>query len=314
MKKSILIALAVALATGAQAQVDEWVNPFKDYCEEHYADYGENGYGVYGYMQKKSERQIGKWFLITSYTSQDKWDKYPTLVNYNNETFVKINDCSYALAIILPIPQNFVTQVFNIDLKYNVIHLDKDGKKTDKDFLKCKVLIDKKQKDLFDKYDNGGINLAYFESIAEGQVLTTSGEGKYICIILSGINEGFNGYCLINNIEITIRDSDYNSGYDPNKKYFYKYFYEPYYMDNEGNIHSTNDTIQETPTTINDMESNTYVSNNVLHTDEPSSVYIFNAGGILVKTENNTTSVDLSDLKKGVYIAKVNEKTIKFVR
>ncbi|MBR2195466.1 MAG: T9SS type A sorting domain-containing protein [Salinivirgaceae bacterium] len=62
------------------------------------------------------------------------------------------------------------------------------------------------------------------------------------------------------------------------------------------------------------MESNTYVSNNVLHTDEPSSVYIFNAGGILVKTENNTTSVDLSDLKKGVYIAKVNGAPIKFVR
>lgn len=72
---------------------------------------------------------------------------------------------------------------------------------------------------------------------------------------------------------------------------------------------------EETITSItNTMESNIYVSNNVLHTDEPSSVYIFNAGGILVKTENNTTSVDLSDLKKGVYIAKVNEKTIKFVR
>lgn len=72
--------------------------------------------------------------------------------------------------------------------------------------------------------------------------------------------------------------------------------------------------ITDITTTINDMESNIYVSNNVLHTDEPSNVYIFNAGGILVKTENNTTSVDLSDLKKGVYIAKVNGAPIKFVR
>ena len=62
------------------------------------------------------------------------------------------------------------------------------------------------------------------------------------------------------------------------------------------------------------MESNAYVSNNVLYTDEPSNVSVFSAGGVLVKAEHNTTSVDMSDLKKGVYIARVNDKTIKFVR
>lgn len=72
--------------------------------------------------------------------------------------------------------------------------------------------------------------------------------------------------------------------------------------------------ITDITTTINAMESRVFVSNNVLYADEPSNVSVFTAGGVLVKTEHNATSVDMSDLKKGVYIAKVNGEPIKFVR
>jgi len=301
MKKSILIVLAVALATGAQAQVDEWVNPFKDY-------------GAYDYVQKQSKHNYGEWFLKTSYLDTTKRNKYPTLVNYNNETFVKMSDSYYAIAIVFNKPYYVDEHNINVDLKYNAIHLNGNGEKTNMDFLNASIYFIKenvKEEDIYNKIEYCYKYKSNLNSSANGALVTASGSDcEYICIVLSGTNISKDGYCLINNIEITIRDNEDDK---PNHKSFCKYFYEPYYMDEEGNIQYRNNN-QETPTSINDMESNTYVSNNVLHTDEPSSVYVFNAGGILVKTENNTTSVDLSDLKKGVYIAKVNEKTIKFVR
>lgn len=63
----------------------------------------------------------------------------------------------------------------------------------------------------------------------------------------------------------------------------------------------------------NTME-NIYIINNVLITDIPSNISIFAVNGTLVSAKNNTSMVDISGLKKGLYIAKVNEKTFKFIR
>ncbi|MBR2196668.1 MAG: T9SS type A sorting domain-containing protein [Salinivirgaceae bacterium] len=298
MKKSILIALAVALTTGAQAQVDEWVNPFEKY-------------GAYDYVQKQSKHYYGKWFLKTSYLDTTKWNKYPTLVNYNNETFVQMSDSYYAIAIVFNKPYYVDEHNINVDLKYNAIHLNSNGEKTDMDFLSASIYFIKetvKKEDIFNKIEYCYKYKSDLNSSANGTLVTVNGSDcEYICIVLSGTNISKNGYCLINNIEITIRDNEDN--------FPYKYFYEPYYMDNEGNIHSKSENwVLPTSINDNDMESNIYVSNNVLHTDEPSSVYIFNAGGVLVKTEHNVTSVDISDLKKGVYIAKVNGKPVRFIQ
>lgn len=352
MKKSILIALAVALATSAQAQVDEWVNPFKDYCEEHYADYG-----VYDYVQKQSKASYGDWFLIPSFDSNlGNRDKYPTLVNYNNETFVKINDDDkYQFVVVFSKPiQISEYESVKVDLKYNAIHFNGNNEKTEDAFVEARIeFIEKKKIDNIFEYVTK-LPKSFYTLNANGEFVTKTGNSDYICVVLSKTNKDKDGYCLINNIEIHLYEGELNY-YNTYKRYI-KYFYEPYYMNNNGNIQTNitteedfmkycdfkfmnynniqykNEYInfwkenhpeifeqkteenQETPTTINDMESNTYVSNNILHTDEPSSVYVFNAGGILVKTENNTTSVDLSDLKKGVYIAKVNGAPIKFVR
>lgn len=69
----------------------------------------------------------------------------------------------------------------------------------------------------------------------------------------------------------------------------------------------------ETSINENTME-NIYIVNNTLITDTPSNISIFAVNGTLVKTEHNTSMVDISGLKEGLYIAKVNEKTFKFVR
>jgi hypothetical protein len=71
----------------------------------------------------------------------------------------------------------------------------------------------------------------------------------------------------------------------------------------------------DTRTSVNeDAMENIYIVNNTLITDTPSNISIFAVNGTLVKTEHNTSMVDISGLKEGLYIAKVNEKTFKFVR
>ncbi|MBR2195465.1 MAG: hypothetical protein IJ911_07615 [Salinivirgaceae bacterium] len=215
MKKSILIALAVALAISTQGQVDEWVNPFKEY-------------GVYECVQKQSKHEIGKWFLKTAYLNEEKWNKYPTLVNYNNETFVCMSDSYYALAIVLRRPYDLDKRYINVDLKYNAIHFDSNGEKTDNDFLTARVSFidlvnDEKEKDLFEKTESLEQNTCnhtkYLNSAANGTLVTVSGNSKYICIVLGGTREDKSGYCLINNIEITFRDNDYIVDTTPTSAY-----------------------------------------------------------------------------------------------
>ena len=68
MKKTLFIASLIAMAMGAQAQVDEWINPFEKW-------------GKYDYVQNESNQEIGKWFL--------EGGKYPTLAEYEDSTRIK---------------------------------------------------------------------------------------------------------------------------------------------------------------------------------------------------------------------------------
>ncbi|MBP5667770.1 MAG: T9SS type A sorting domain-containing protein [Salinivirgaceae bacterium] len=337
MKKSILIASVVALAMGAQAQVDEWVNPLKDLCENHQGKIKD--YGVFDYVQKESDMELGKWYLYYNKGLENK-NKYPTVVNYNDEMFIRINgDDYYSFAIILK-----KENLNNVSVKYNAIHFDDNGEETPLCCIKSRITFfnvrdynNLDSSEVFNKAFTStdlqrNDNTSYFYANDEFKTFSSVKDYVYIRLaVVKGEKEIAGGYCLINNIEIKFEG--YNSTVSK------KYFYEPYYI-NESNQLDYNCSPEDhtkymyekypnlpelypdiygylaTTTSINDndMESNIYVSNNVLHTDEPSCVYIFNASGILVKTENNTTSVDLFDLKKGVYIAKVNGAPIRFVR
>ncbi len=59
---------------------------------------------------------------------------------------------------------------------------------------------------------------------------------------------------------------------------------------------------------------NVYVAGDVLFASEAVDVTIFNINGVAVKAAKNVTSLNVSDLRSGLYIAKVGNKTVKFVK
>lgn len=59
---------------------------------------------------------------------------------------------------------------------------------------------------------------------------------------------------------------------------------------------------------------NVYVAGDVLFASEAADVTIFNINGVAVKAAKNVTSLNVSDLRSGLYIAKVGNKTVKFVK
>ena len=59
---------------------------------------------------------------------------------------------------------------------------------------------------------------------------------------------------------------------------------------------------------------NAYVANGVLYASEAVDVVIYNISGVAVKVAKNVTTLNVADLKSGLYIAKVGNKAIKFVK
>ena len=57
-----------------------------------------------------------------------------------------------------------------------------------------------------------------------------------------------------------------------------------------------------------------YFAANVLYASEATDMVIYNINGVAVKSVKNAASLNVSDLKSGLYIAKVGNKTIKFVK
>lgn len=67
-------------------------------------------------------------------------------------------------------------------------------------------------------------------------------------------------------------------------------------------------------TAINDEIAQTYYSNGVLRTAGAYDISVYNTSGVLVKAAHNVSELDLSELKSGLYIARVNGEPIKFVK
>ena len=327
MKKTLLIASVVAMAMGAWGQVDEWYNPFEEL-------------GAYNYVQKQSDGEIGKWFL----SGENANDKYPILVEKNNKTYLGVEsgdkeyiDNDIHLSILIDVRKFPKGDNNNLNIKFHINSINRETMQFfhTKEFKNIDLI--KKIKDIKWICEDYGIGQGYDYDVDFD--VNVNDSSNYVRMQISSSTDFY-----INNIEITGNNNE-SQGTSSYKEYFkYEYFNESYTMESLKNtkpnaynffenyvqecnnnytfrylsykdiIEGDNGTLLTTSINNNDMESNTYVSNNILYTDEPSSVYIFNTSGILVKTENNTTSVDLSTLKKGVYIAKVNEKTIKFVR
>lgn len=71
----------------------------------------------------------------------------------------------------------------------------------------------------------------------------------------------------------------------------------------------------EPPVSVSEAAAiNVYVAGDVLFASEAADVTIFNINGVAVKAAKNVTSLNVSDLRSGLYIAKVGNKTVKFVK
>jgi hypothetical protein len=59
---------------------------------------------------------------------------------------------------------------------------------------------------------------------------------------------------------------------------------------------------------------NAFVAGDVLYASEAADVVVYNISGVAVKAAKNVASLSVADLKAGLYVAKVGNKTIKFVK
>ena len=57
-----------------------------------------------------------------------------------------------------------------------------------------------------------------------------------------------------------------------------------------------------------------YVANDVIYASEAADVVVYNINGVAVKAAKNVTTLNVADLKAGLYIAKVGNATVKFVK
>lgn len=57
-----------------------------------------------------------------------------------------------------------------------------------------------------------------------------------------------------------------------------------------------------------------FVANDVIFASEAADVVVYNINGVAVKSAKNVTLLNVADLKAGLYIAKVGNATVKFVK
>ena len=71
----------------------------------------------------------------------------------------------------------------------------------------------------------------------------------------------------------------------------------------------------EAPLAIaDDAAIKAYVANNVIYASEAVDVVVYNISGVAVKAAKNVNTLNVSDLKAGLYVAKVGNATVKFVK
>ena len=71
----------------------------------------------------------------------------------------------------------------------------------------------------------------------------------------------------------------------------------------------------EPGTSVNEAAAiNVFVAGDVLYASEAADVVVYNINGVAVKAAKKVTSLNVADLRSGLYIAKVGNKTVKFVK
>ena len=68
------------------------------------------------------------------------------------------------------------------------------------------------------------------------------------------------------------------------------------------------------PTSVTEMAINAYVANEVLYISDAADVVIYDINGRVAKSAKNATSIIVSDLKSGLYVTKIGNKFIRFVK
>ena len=279
MKKRILIALTIALAMGAQAE--NYENP-SEFTNPYEARYLTVGYGKFEY-----------WFL-----SRDGMGRYPTFGDVNKVRPKIGNGKNKETSLCIGYDFRKSSIKNKQGRMVRISHEESSGL----DYELC----------IWGYYGNnehfiGGFNPKFprqglvclfkqehFQNHKENfNIKLDTCNSVYLVIEFVCKEKGF---YYFSDIDIAFyrypfkkKDCVFNE----------KYFYDEYPM-----------YPVDTATSIDEIELNTYVSNGVFYTNEPTSVCIYNMTGVLI----NVTTLDLTNLKSGVYIAKVNNKTIKFVR
>jgi hypothetical protein len=156
----------------------------------------------------------------------------------------------------------------------------------------CLEITDVKQPDGSDM-PNGCVNITYPVSSTEWTKIELEGtigaNGKdWIGIQINlGKNEANEGAFFFKNFNITM------------KKDVIKYF---------------EDKAADNTAIAEEAAVKAYVANNVIFASEAADVVVYNINGVAVKSAKNVTSLNVADLKAGLYIAKVGNTTVKFVK
>ena len=154
----------------------------------------------------------------------------------------------------------------------------------------CNEITGVKQPDGSDM-PNGCVNITYPVSSTEWTKIELEG------------TIGSNGKDWIG-IQINLGKNEANEG-----AFFFKNF----------NITMKKDVISffkdEAPSAIaDDAAIKAYVANNVIYASEAVDVVVYNISGVAVKAAKNVNTLNVSDLKAGLYVAKVGNATVKFVK
>ena len=90
---------------------------------------------------------------------------------------------------------------------------------------------------------------------------------------------------------------------------------ESYFMDPSYAGYGAEEGGEGGSTAISDAAAvKAFFANDVLYASEAADVVVYSVNGVAVKSAKNVKSVNVADLKAGLYIAKVGNATVKFVK
>ena len=110
------------------------------------------------------------------------------------------------------------------------------------------------------------------------------------------------------------QSKDGNTMYLPNHAAAWNIFFKNVKLDVVTNLPEKKEEAPVAVTEVAAATINAYVANGVLYASAATDVVIYNISGVAVKAAKNVTTLNVADLKSGLYIAKVGNKAIKFVK